>query len=396
MSLLPDYGDTRQPAVRARYGKLVAKAGLVGNSFLFVGKLLLGLAFSSIAIVGDSLNHMMDIAVSGLMLYSFALSAKPADANHPHGHGRAEPIMAMVASFLVISMGVLVIHEAWSGLENPAIQADWLAVALMLCFSGMKAAMAAFAFKVAKHIDSGAVKADAWNHLSDVMISLIVAAGVAITWASPELAILDPVMAIGIGLFVVFIGIKLIRDSARALMGSAPDSKTLAEIEAAVRKVPGVLSVHGIAVHDYGASKSIAMHIHVPESMSASDAHAIAENVEARILDAFGTRPTVHVDPIKRHCDQCELDMIKSLAKAHPEVISIHGIEMQHTKDGALVSMHVLIDSKTSIDRGHDLVHEIIEQINARLPSHKAVVHLEPCRGDCRECREECDRRSEA
>ena len=379
--------------VRARYGKLEAKVGLAGNLLVFAGKLTLAMLVASVAILGDSLNHLMDIVVSGVILYSFMISAKPADQHHPYGHGRAESILAIIVSFLVIGMGVLVVHEALSSINSPEIEAYASTVLILLSFTTIKIFLAVFAFSIARKIDSKAIRADAWNHLSDSLISIVVSVGVAITVLLPDYKILDPVMAIGIGLFVIGVGLKLVYDSASNLMGTAPDRATVEAVEKCARKVHGVISVHGIEIHEYGAFKAISMHVRVAESMGVKDAHAIAERVEKAIQITFKTRPLVHIDPVKRHCDECEMEMIKDLVRSFPGVISVHDAEILHTNEGSMVDMHVLIDGKASIEQGHDLVHDIMEDIGRRFPNHRADIHLEPCAGDCEKCKEECDRK---
>ena len=152
MGLIPEYGDPRDPVIRAKYGKLEAYVGLGGNTLVFIGKLLLGLMVSSMAILGDSLNHLTDIVVSCVILYSFYISARPADQHHPYGHGRAESILAVAVSSLVISMGILVIREALSNLGNPDINANLSTVGWMVGFTFVKIFLAIFAFAIARKI----------------------------------------------------------------------------------------------------------------------------------------------------------------------------------------------------------------------------------------------------
>jgi cation diffusion facilitator family transporter len=394
VSILPDYGDVSDPNVRARYGRLEAYVGLGGNGLVFVSKLLLGLSVASMAILGDSLNHLTDIAVSAVILYSFYISSRPADKEHPYGHGRAESILAVVVSSLIISMGILVIREAVSSIGDPNIDASLSTLWLMLAFTAVKVFLAAFAFAVARKINSDAIKADGWNHLSDTMISITVAAGVAITVLLPDYKILDPMLAVGVGAFVIAVGVKLAYGSAASLMGKAPDRATVDGIAACTRSVPGVIDAHRIEVHEYGTFKAITMHIHVSESMGAGEAHDIADRVERCILDKYRTRPLVHIDPVKRHCDECELAMIRDVAKGFPDVVSVHKATIQHSNSGAVVDMHVLIDGKLSIERGHELVHDIMAQVERRFPEHRADIHLEPCSGDCGACKETCEKRA--
>lgn len=391
MSIIPDYGDPHDPHVRAKYGKLEAGISLGGNVFLFIAKLLLGITVLSMAIIGDSMNHMTDVAVSGVMLYSFYLMTKAPDKEHPYGHGRAELILAVVVSSLIISMGILVIYEAAGKVFDPVIDASLGTVGLMLAFGCVKLAMSGFAFAVYKKSKSDAIKADAWNHLSDFLISAFIAVGVFVTVQLPDYKILDPLFAIGIGIFVIITGIKLVMGSGGKLMGS-PDEETMKRVSELASKVPGVMDVHNIQVHEYGSSKFISFHIHVPGNMAAGDAHVISEKVERCIQDNLHTRPIVHVDPAHNYCQQCEIDQIKEVAQSFKEVVSVHNVELLHTKSGSVADMHVVIDSRMSVKQGHDLVHAIMRAIEKKYPSHRADIHLEPCKGDCQTCKEECEK----
>jgi cation diffusion facilitator family transporter len=391
VSLIPDYGDPSDLQVRARYGKLVSGVCLAGNLGLFLAKLLLGITVLSMAIIGDSLNHVADLAVSLVMLYSFYVMAKPPDAEHPYGHGRAESILAVAVSSLIISMGILVIYEAAGMIDNPRIDADILTVVLMVLFSLAKFAMAAFAFAITKKVKSQAIRADAWNHLSDGLISVFVAAGVFVTILSADFRFLDPVFAIGIGIFVIITGIRLVRSSAEQLMGGAPDEEVIGEIGRICASVPSVINCHNIQVHEYGIVKYVSFHVDVPEDMSAKDAHAIADEIERRVQRKLRTRPVVHVDPRRTGSDERAVEDIKRLAAGFPEVISVHRAETTHTKDGPVVRMHVVTDRNMSIEDGHKLTHRIMEEVRRRHPEHKAEIHLEPCPEDCESCRQECE-----
>jgi divalent metal cation (Fe/Co/Zn/Cd) transporter len=266
-------------------------------------------------------------------------------------------------------------------------------VGWIAAFTSVKVFLAVFAFSVASKIKSDAIRADAWNHLSDTMISVAVAVGVSITVLFPEYSTLDPMLAIGIGIFVVAVGFKLAYNSATALMGTAPDKATLEQVAECARKIPGVIDAHRIEIHEYGAFKVISMHVHVSESMGAAEAHDIAERVEQAIMARFNTRPLVHIDPMKSHCEECELEMIREIASGFPGVISVHEAMMQHAATGTIVDMHVLIDGSTSVEKGHILVHDIMAEIARRFPNHRADIHLEPCSGDCGVCAEECERK---
>lgn len=386
MSPYPD--TTPMLEERARYGRLEARVSLAGNVALFAAKLLLGCQVLSMAIIGDALNNLIDVGVSAVMLFAFSIAAKGPDTDHPHGHGRAEPIAGVIVSTLIISMGAFVAYEGAMTLYASPIRADIQAVFFMLCFAGVKGAMALFGFSVAGRIESDAVRADAWNHLSDVLISLTVAGGVFVTQLSPVLRVLDPLMAVGIGILVMAAGLRLVHRSAREIMGRAPDAMLIERIREACRSVQGILGSHNVKVHDYGAAKDVSLHVTTSSELSATEAHCIAEEVEMAVQKAVGIRPAVHVDLVQDPCADCVKEEIRKAAASFPEVLSVH--DLSHAGDGVSVHMHVIVGKDTTIEGGHALVHEVMAEVQRRFPRHRLDIHLEPCDSRCEKCAEEC------
>ncbi|MEW5936830.1 MAG: cation-efflux pump [Candidatus Thermoplasmatota archaeon] len=389
MAYTPPHEHTRIEE-RTRYGRLEARVSLAGNAALFTAKLLLGCQVLSMAIMGDALNHLTDVAVSAVMLWAFWITARGPDRDHPYGHGRAEPIAGVVVSTLIISMGAFVTYEGAMTLSAPMIRPDMLAVGLMLCFSVVKGAMAIYAFSIGKKIESTAVRADAWNHLSDVLISLTVAAGIFATQLSPHLRMLDPLMAVGIGIVIMAAGARLVHRSAREIMGRAPDAVLIRQIADACRSVPGVLDCHSIKVHEYGAAKEVSLHVTTSSALSASEAHRISEEVEQAVQHALKTRPIVHVDLAEDPCSDCVKEEIRRVAASFPQAVGVHNLSLTHGREGVMVHMHLVIDKDLTIERGHALVHEITTEVQKRFPRHRIEIHMEPCDGRCEECAGEC------
>jgi cation diffusion facilitator family transporter len=393
VSLIPDYGDTSDPDVRAKYGYLESVVGIIGNSSLFVSKLVLGIMISSIALFGDSMNHLTDLGISVVIIFGFRLAKKEADQEHPYGHARAEGILSIVVASLVIAMGVAVLVASARGLWEPEIQGSLSIAVLILFFAGVKEAMAKFAFAIADKIDSRALRADAWNHRFDALISVVIAVGIYVSSINPHFMIIDPIMGIVVAVFVMYTGVMLIKESGNELLGRAPSEETLKVVKESAAAVEGVEDVHDVLVHDYGSYKAISMHITVDESISAGEAHQIASDLETIINDSIEAEPTVHVESREdmESIMQAEKE-VEDVITRYDEVLSSHNIEVTRSRKGGKIEMHILIAKHTTVEDAHKLVHDIKSRISNRLPDYEVNVHVEPCSGDCKICEEICSK----
>jgi cation diffusion facilitator family transporter len=393
VSLIPDYGDPSDPEIRAKYGYLESVVGIVGNSSLFISKLVLGLTISSIALFGDSMNHLTDLGISVVIIFGFRLAKKEADLEHPYGHSRAEGILSIVVASLVVAMGVAVLVASAQGLWTPEIEGSLAVAVLILFFAVVKEGMARFAFAIAKKIDSRALTADAWNHRFDAVISVVIAVGIYVSTINSQLRVIDPILGIVVAVFVMYTGIKLITESGNELLGRAPSEETLVAVKEAASSVDGVEDAHDVLVHEYGSYRAVSLHITVDESLSAGEAHEIASNLEARIKDRIDVEPTVHIESredresIKRVEKEAE-DVISG----YEEVLSSHNIEVTRSGKGGKIEMHILITKHTTVEDAHGLVHDIKSRISNRLPDYEVNVHVEPCSGDCKICEEICSK----
>lgn len=393
MSLIPDYGDPSNPEVRARYGYLESAVCFVGNVSLFVAKLVIGIFILSIALVGDSLNHLTDLGISLVLLFGFKLAKKKADKEHPFGHARAESILSIVVATLVVAMGIAILVSSALGLAEPMIRGSLVFAVLVLIFALIKEAMARFAFAVANKIDSRALRADGWNHRFDAIISFVIAVGIYLSTLDPQLRIIDPILGIVVAIFVMFTGIRFIRESGDELLGKTPSEDVLRAVKEVVSGVEGAEEAHDVLVHDYGTYKTISLHVTVKESMTAGEAHDIASEVETAMKDKVGAEPIVHIETKQdvRGIEELEKE-IEKIISGYKEVLSSHNIEVVPHGKGGKIDMHILIDKDMNVEGAHRLVHDISSNITRRLPDHVVNVHVEPCAGDCKVCQEICSR----
>ncbi len=393
VSLVPDYGNPSDPEVRAKYGYLESAVGMAGNSSLLVMKMVIGLLISSVALFGDSLNHLADLGISIVILFGFRFAKKEADKEHPYGHARAEGVLSIVVASLVIAMGIAVLIASAQGLMSPAIEGSLTVALVVIVFAVVKESMARFAFSIAKKIDSRALRADGWNHRFDAAISLIIALGIYVSSLGTQFRVIDPLLGVLVGVAVIGTGIILIRESGDELLGRAPSDETLRTVKEAAYSVDGVKDAHDILVHDYGTYKSVCLHITVDESLTAGEAHDIAENVENAMKERMDAQPVVHIDPSRdlEEIRRVEGQVIE-VVSGYEEVLSSHNIRVTPSPRGCKIDMHILIEKHKSVDDAHRLVHDISSSISRRVPECEVSVHVEPCSGECKICQEICSK----
>jgi cation diffusion facilitator family transporter len=379
---IPDYGDVSKLGVRAKYGYLEAGVSIFGNAALFAVKLILGIMINSISLIADSFHTLSDTGTSVVVLFGFKISKKAPDREHPFGHGRAEFVATLIIAVLLVVAGLnFVLGSVERIVHVSHVEGRILIVVLMIVFAVVKELMARFSTILGKKIDSSALTADAWHHRTDAVTSVLVA--VAIIGARYNYYMLDAIFGIVISAVIIYTGVKLAKDASDRLMGKTPDEDVLKNVKDAAESVDGVKDVHGIAVHDYGVSKVISMHIDVEKGVSMEDAHSIATRVEDSVRKNIKAEVTVHVEPHgKESINRVEVEKnIRSIVMKCKNVISCHGVDIIFNGCSGVIELHVVVDRCMSVEQSHDMIHEIIYHVQKRYPRFKVHAHVEPKAG---------------
>ncbi len=279
-------------------GYLEAWVSIVGNVFLFAFKLLAGLALNSISLVAEAFHSLSDVLTSLVVLAGFFFGGKPADSDHPHGHGRLEHVATLLIAFMLFLVAVGMGRGSLLRILHPKPVLFSLAIVLLLAVSAaFKEWMASFSQYLGAKIGSTTLVADAWHHRSDAVATALVAVGLAV---SPlGLYWLDGVLGLGVTALLAWIAWDLGRSSVNELIGKAPDPGMIAAIHGVALAQEGVLSCHHVEVHDYLSHMDVSLHIVVQGRMSARSAHRVAESVESGLKEKLGQHFTisVHIDP---------------------------------------------------------------------------------------------------
>lgn len=286
-----------------RLAKSEGHIAIWGNIALAAFKFGVGFFTGSIAVIADAWHTLSDSLSSIVMLVGLKISEKPADAEHPFGHGRAELITSVVIGMMLAAVGF---EFARGGIEKIAARetADfgWLGFSAMIATVIVKEAMAQYAFWAAKKTGLTSLRADGFHHRSDSVSSLIILAGmVAANLSGGKLWWMDGALGSVVGLLLLRVAWTVLRDAGNKLLGEAVPAETEAKIREIAARVSGRgdLDFHHLHFHSYGAHREITFHIRLAPETTLLDAHRCGSEIERAIAEELGIDATIHIEPKK-------------------------------------------------------------------------------------------------
>jgi len=292
-----DADNVSDPIVRARYGQFAGMVCIVCNVLLCVGKAMVGIMVGSVSIVADAINNLSDASSNIISMLGFKPASKPADDDHPFGHGRFEYLAGLTVSVLITAIGINLVMSSISKIANPQHTAFGPTVVVVLVASAVvKLWMMAFNNKIGRRISSDTLIATAIDSRNDVITTSAVLASAVIS--SLTGFDLDGWAGVAVGAFILWSGFTLIRDSIGPLLGATPDPRTVEHIKGKIMSYPGVLGTHDLMVHDYGPGRQFASaHVEMAGEANVFESHDLIDNIE-QDFKREGLVMTLHLDPI--------------------------------------------------------------------------------------------------
>ena len=296
---IQDCDNVTDPAVREKYGVLSGAVGIVLNLLLSAGKFFAGVVTGSIAITADAFNNLSDAASSIIGFVGVRMAEKPADEEHPFGHGRMEYIAAFVVAFLVIQVGFSLLKTAVGKILHPeTLSFSALSVGILVCSVLVKLWMASYNRKLGKRINSTVMMATAADSLGDVgatsatIVSLLVFRFFHIN--------IDGIIGLVVSVLVLIAGVNIAKDTLAPLLGQAIEPEIYHRISAFVESYDGIIGSHDLIVHNYGPSRSMAsIHAEVPSKVDIEISHAVVDQIERDALEKLGIFLVIHMDPVE-------------------------------------------------------------------------------------------------
>ena len=295
---IQDADNTSDHLVRARYGQFAGVVGIVCNVLLCLAKGGIGLLAGSVSIVADAVNNLSDAASNIVSLMGFKLASRPADPEHPYGHGRYEYLAGLVVAALVLAIGINLVGSSVEKILHPTpVEFNGTLVAILLLSIVVKLWMAAFNRTIGRRIDSETLQATAVDSRNDVISTAAVLASAVISHVAGIQ--LDGFMGAAVGAFIVWSGVQLVRDTVDPLLGRVPDPELVKHIHDKIMSYPGVLGTHDLMVHDYGPGRQFASaHVEMPVEADPMESHDLIDSIEQDFKNDDGLIVTLHYDPI--------------------------------------------------------------------------------------------------
>ncbi|MCR5148261.1 MAG: cation diffusion facilitator family transporter [Eubacterium sp.] len=337
-TFIKDYDDTRNPEVRKKYGMLAGGFGIFCNIMLAVLKVVIGIMSGAFSIVGDAINNMSDAASSIVTLISFKLSGKPADREHPYGHGRLEYVSGFIVAVLVLAIALNLFKESIVNIvKKTPISVSIVTIIILSGTILVKLYMSIFYMHISRTIKSAAMRVTAVDSRSDCICTSVALVSVLVMLCFK--VNIDGYAGAIVALFVIKAGLEGAKETTALLLGEGPDEELKEKILQISSEYNDIIEVHDLRVHDYGPGRTFAsMHVEMNSELGMMRAHEIVDDIERRaVREGLVSEFTIHVDPVDENDDfsiktKC---IVEEKIKKISECIKIHDFRVTH--NGTLV-----------------------------------------------------------
>ncbi|MDD2956545.1 MAG: cation diffusion facilitator family transporter [Oscillospiraceae bacterium] len=295
---IKDFDNVQDPAVRERYGIVSSIVGVVCNLLLSAVKMILGFLSGSIAVSADAFNNLSDVGSSVVTLVGFKMAGKPADKDHPFGHGRMEYISGLVVAFLILLVGVEFARTSIAKIFYPEpVTFRWVVLAGLLISMAVKFWMNRFNTVLGKKTNSPTLLATAADSISDVLATSVTVLSVV---ASLFTALpVDGVMGLIVALIILWNGYQVAKNTINPLLGSPPDPELIRKLKEMLLSYDGVIGIHDLIVHDYGPERRFAsVHAEFSSDSDINVSHEVIDTAEREIGQMLNLLLIIHLDPV--------------------------------------------------------------------------------------------------
>jgi cation diffusion facilitator family transporter len=271
---------------------------IIVNILLFILKYWAGIVSSSIAIIADAWHTLSDSISSVVVIIGVKISNKPADREHPFGHGRAELIASVIIGVILALIGFDFFINSIDKIRNKE-KAAYGTIAIIVTVISIlsKELLAQYAFRAGKKTGLTSLKADGWHHRTDAISSIIVLAGI---FLGKYFWWIDGAMGIVVALLIFYAAYEILKEGINPLIGQTPDRELIKKIkEISNRVAKRETDIHHIHIHTYGNHTEMTFHITLPKEYMFEKVHNIATEIEMTIKEELDIEATIHMEPSK-------------------------------------------------------------------------------------------------
>lgn len=366
-----DYENIESNAVRTSYGILASVIGIICNVFLFIVKFIIGLLIHSITVTADSFNNLSDAASSIISFVGVKMANRPADKEHPFGHGRAEYVSALIVAFLVVQVGFTCFKSSFDKVLHPQlISFDPILVGILALSILVKVWMASYNAKLGKKIQSKVMLATSADARGDVIITSATVLSILIGHFT-KLAI-DGYAGIIVSIFVLISGYNIAKDTLEPLLGEAIDRELYEKITDIVESFDGIKGTHDLIIHSYGPTRQMAtIHAEVSNQMGIEEAHELIDKIEREVFRERNVYLVIHMDPVELDNEVVKekKEQVTAIVKSFDDTLSIHDFRMMICEQSTRIFFDLLLSYSYNKKQEEEIVKKIHEEVE-KLEEH--------------------------
>ncbi len=362
--------NTNTAQFRSRCGSVSGFIGMLLNLMLFGFKLFAGMASSSAAIIADAFNNLTDIGSSVITFIGFKMAGKPADRDHPYGHGRIEYIAGLFVAIVIIMMGFELAKAAVQKIISPVkVVYSGVTVAILVASIAVKLFMFYLNRGVGNEIKSSALKATAQDSFNDAIATFTVLAGIFISHLFK--INIDGILGLLVALFIFITGIKSVTETLKPVLGEGADPELVEMIKQDVLRDDRIIGIHDLCVHNYGPSKILmSLHAEVDSNGNILELHDMIDNIERDLRAKFNCDAVIHMDPIVIDDERTNnmRRIVSGIVKSIDNSLSIHDFRMTdgHTHTNLIFDIVVPFGFKYSDNEIIDTVEKAVSGLDGR------------------------------
>ncbi len=372
--------DVSNPIVRSAYGKVASIIGILCNTLLFGIKLLAGVLSGSVAIMADAFNNLTDASSNVISFVGFRLSMRPADEEHPYGHGRYEYLATFIVCIIILLIGFELLKSGVEKIITPTVvDFSLLTVAILVISIILKIFLSLFNRSGAKTINSDTLKATEKDSFNDAIATSVVLISLIITHFT-NLS-LDGYMTVAVAVFIMFSGFGLLKETLSSLLGKPPEKERVEYIKEKLLSNDGVLGIHDLIVHDYGVGRCFAsVHLEMAAEADVIESHEQIDKIEKIFLEEDGLNIVIHYDPVSTTNPLAvEMrDFLHNNVKTIDENLSVHDVRIVEGKVRNIVIFDCVLPFNSNLTE-KELKQNLDKLIKSKYPSFDINVTIDRC-----------------
>ncbi len=367
---IKDSENVKDSKVRTKYGYLASIINIVMNLIIATMKMVVGFLFNSVSILADGLNNLSDGGSSIVSVAGFKFASKPADSKHPFGHARLEYVSSLIVSVLILFIGFELLKTSIEKIVTPTPFEYSVAMIVVLAVSILvKLYMWLLNRRLGKKINSLTLKATATDSLNDCIVTSVVLISTIISRFTG--VGLDAYAGIIVALFILYSGVKLVKETLDPLLGESPSDEFINDIISKIKSYDGVMGVHDIAAHNYGPDKYfISLHVEVDRNVDIMKSHEMIDKIESDLNDG-NIRLVIHMDPIVINDPILDgyREKEKEIIKSINEKCTLHDFRMVDGKNrrNLIFDVNLPYDDKRTDEEIKTIIQSETKKIDEKL-----------------------------